>query len=166
MAVASAGYVAQPAIYSAQPALIQKTHLAPAVAVAQPILKKIDDDFDHHPQYSYHYDIQDGLTGDSKSQSESRDGDVVKGQYSLIDADGFKRTVDYTSDPVNGFNAVVHREPAGAIVKTVAAAPALVKTAPLAYAAAPALVKTAYAAPALLKAAPVAYAQPAFAYHH
>lgn len=77
--------------------------------------------------------LKDALTGDSKSQHETRDGDVVHGSYSLIDSDGTKRTVDYTADPVNGFNAVVHREP---LVKAVAAAPVVAKVAaPLAYAA-------------------------------
>lgn len=51
------------------------------------------------------------MTGDAKSQHETRDGDVVKGHYSLIDADGSKRTVEYTADPVHGFNAIVHKEP-------------------------------------------------------
>lgn len=50
--------------------------------------------------------MQDGLTGDSKSQHETRSGDVVHGSYSLIDADGHKRTVEYTADDHNGFNAV------------------------------------------------------------
>lgn len=40
---------------------------------------------------------------------EHRDGDVVKGQYSLVEPDGTIRTVDYTSDDHNGFNAVVTR---------------------------------------------------------
>lgn len=30
----------------------------------------------------------------------------------MIEPDGSRRTVDYTADPVNGFNAVVHKEPA------------------------------------------------------
>nr|CAD7412841.1 unnamed protein product [Timema cristinae] len=106
----------------------------------------VDTDFDPHPQYSYAYDIQDALTGDSKSQHESRDGDVVQGSYSLVEPDGTRRIVDYTADPVNGFNAVVHKEGA-AVVKAVApvaayAAPAIAKVhaAPAyGYAAAPAL---------------------------
>ncbi|XP_049816337.1 cuticle protein 21-like [Schistocerca nitens] len=69
-----------------------------------------DVDFDPHPQYSYAYDVQDTLTGDNKAQQESRDGDNVQGSYSLVEADGSRRTVEYTADPVNGFNAVVHRE--------------------------------------------------------
>jgi len=60
------------------------------------------------------------------------------------------RTVEYTADPVNGFNAVVHKTPL--------AAPAAKVAAPVAYAA------PAYAAPAFAKvAAPVAYAAPAVA---
>lgn len=54
------------------------------------------EDYDPNPQYSFAYDVQDGLTGDSKAQHETRSGDVVQGSYSLIDADGFKRTVEYT----------------------------------------------------------------------
>ncbi|EDV48063.1 pupal cuticle protein Edg-84A [Drosophila erecta] len=69
------------------------------------------DSYDSHPQYSFNYDVQDPVTGDVKSQSESRDGDVVRGQYSVNDADGYRRTVDYTADDVRGFNAVVRREP-------------------------------------------------------
>ncbi|XP_036675106.3 pupal cuticle protein Edg-84A [Drosophila suzukii] len=70
-----------------------------------------DATFDPHPHYSFNYDVQDAETGDVKSQSESRDGDVVHGHYSVNDADGYRRTVEYTADDVRGFNAVVRREP-------------------------------------------------------
>ncbi|XP_037962996.2 cuticle protein-like [Plutella xylostella] len=63
-------------------------------------------------QYKYSYDIEDPSTGDSKSQHESRTGDVVTGSYSVLDPDGTKRTVDYTADSKNGFQAVVHTVPA------------------------------------------------------
>ncbi|CAH0560723.1 unnamed protein product [Brassicogethes aeneus] len=106
--------VASAGLLPAAPLAVAKT-----VAYAQP------EEYDPNPQYSYGYDVQDGLTGDAKSQHESRNGDVVQGSYSLVDPDGVKRTVEYTADPVNGFNAVVHREPLA--VKTVAA--------PVAYAA-------------------------------
>lgn len=33
----------------------------------------------------------------------------MKGQYSLVEPDGSVRTVDYTADDHNGFNAVVHK---------------------------------------------------------
>lgn len=45
-----------------------------------------------------------------KSQQETRSGDVVQGAYSLIEPDGTHRIVEYTADPVHGFNAVVRRE--------------------------------------------------------
>lgn len=85
------------------------------------------------------------MTGDAKSQQESRSGDVVQGSYSLIEPDGTRRIVEYTADPVQGifdfnhhfiilkfilkcisfankgFNAVVHKEPAaGKVVAPIA----------------------------------------------
>lgn len=56
--------------------------------VAKAVVAAPAEDYDPNPQYSYGYDIQDGLTGDSKSQSETRSGDVVQGSYSLVDPDG------------------------------------------------------------------------------
>ncbi|XP_017130800.2 cuticle protein-like [Drosophila elegans] len=163
-----------PQVYHAAPAVATYAH-AP-VAVAQKVVVKAAEEYDPHPQYRFSYGVDDKLTGDNKGQVEERDGDVVRGEYSLIDADGYKRTVQYTADPINGFNAVVNREP---LVKAVAVAPAVVKTiaAPVAHYAAPAVVKTvapvahyaapaaytSYAAPAVVKTlAPVAhYAAPA-----
>ena len=67
------------------------------------------------------------------------------------------RTVEYTADPVNGFNAVVHKTPLAAPVAKVAAPVAVAKVAaPLAYAA-PSVARV--AAP-LAYAAPAAYATP------
>ncbi|CAG9771550.1 unnamed protein product [Ceutorhynchus assimilis] len=68
-----------------------------------------DVDYYAHPKYSYNYGVADGLTGDSKTQSEYRDGDVVKGSYSVSEPDGSIRVVEYTSDDVHGFNAVVKK---------------------------------------------------------
>jgi len=167
VAYAQPAYAAQayaaPA-YAAAP--IAKVHAAPlAYAAPAAVVKTISPEpYDAHPQYNYGYSVQDGLTGDAKNHQESRDGDVVQGQYSLVEPDGAVRTVTYTSDPVNGFNAVVDRQaPAVAVAKVHApvayAAPiAKVHAAPVAYAQ-PAY--AAYAAPAVAKvhhAAPVAYA--------
>ncbi|XP_017779379.1 PREDICTED: cuticle protein 18.6-like [Nicrophorus vespilloides] len=72
-------------------------------------------EYDHHvdyyapPKYVYKYGVNDYHTGDIKSQQESRDGDVVKGSYSVVEPDGTIRTVDYTADKHSGFNAVVHK---------------------------------------------------------
>lgn len=103
--------------------------IAAAAAVAKT-------EFDPLPQYTYGYNVRDSLTGDFKSQVETRNGHVVKGSYSLIEADGSRRVVDYVADPVNGFNAVVRKEPL--VVKAVpavkVAAPfAPIAPAPLAY---------------------------------
>ncbi|XP_028037031.1 keratin, type I cytoskeletal 9-like [Bombyx mandarina] len=60
---------------------------------------------------SFSYDVSDPNTGDIKDQHEKRvDGNVV-GQYSLLEADGTKRVVEYSADEA-GFKAVVHNEPA------------------------------------------------------
>ncbi|XP_063838416.1 larval/pupal rigid cuticle protein 66-like [Ostrinia nubilalis] len=92
---------------------------------------------------SFSYGVSDPHTGDVKSQHETRVGDSVRGQYSLLESDGTKRTVDYAADAHSGFNAVVRKDPA--LVAHAAYA------APVAHAA--------YAAP-VAHAAPVAYAAP------
>lgn len=61
------------------------------------------------PKYDYKYGVEDFKTGDHKSHWETRDGDLVKGAYSLREPDGTYRTVTYTADKHNGFNAVVTR---------------------------------------------------------
>lgn len=86
----------------APPPVIQTVHQVPVVQTRV-------EPFDPHPHYTYAYSVNDFHTGDSKTQHETRNGDVVRGQYSLTDPDGSRRTVDYTADAHNGFNAVVHR---------------------------------------------------------
>ncbi|CAD6227761.1 GSCOCG00006217001-RA-CDS [Cotesia congregata] len=116
------------AAFTAKAAIVQ---VAPAAQVVQPaavvqpasvVVAAKYEDYDAAPQYTFAYDVQDALTGDSKAQYETRNGDIVQGSYSLIEPDGTRRIVDYTSDPVNGFNAVVSREPAAIAVP---AAPAV-----------------------------------------
>jgi hypothetical protein len=62
-----------------------------------------------YPRYHFNYGVKDLHTGDLKSQWEHRDGDKVKGSYSVLEPDGSIRTVDYTADDHNGFNAVVKK---------------------------------------------------------
>ncbi|KAJ8966384.1 hypothetical protein NQ317_007766 [Molorchus minor] len=62
-----------------------------------------------YPKYQFSYGVSSPITGDRKSQYESRDGDFVKGYYTVDEPDGTQRTVYYTSDGVNGFNAVVKK---------------------------------------------------------
>ena len=98
----------------------------------KPILS-VPEPFDANPKYSYSYNVNDAESGDTKSASETRDGDKVTGSYSVVEPDGAVRTVTYTADAENGFNAKVERTPAAAPV--VVAKPAPVK---VTYAAAPA----------------------------
>nr|QGN67023.1 cuticular protein CP2 [Galeruca daurica] len=139
-----------------------------APSYSTPVYKKniVSEDYSAPAHYDFKYSVEDHHTGDIKGQQETREGDVVKGSYFLVEADGSKRIVEYTADAHNGFNAVVHREPATYQAKHVAAyaQPTYKVAAPAAYAqptyklAAP----VAYAQPSYKVAAPVAYAQPTY----
>ena len=63
-----------------------------------------------HPRYAYEYGVNDPHTGDIKRAWEKRDGDVVKGQYSLVEPDGSVRIVDYVADWETGFHATVTKK--------------------------------------------------------
>ncbi|XP_069694832.1 larval cuticle protein A2B-like [Periplaneta americana] len=148
---ALAGYtsVAYPA-YTTSYVAAPQHHYAPPVPVYP----------DAYPQYSFGYSVQDALTGDSKTQHETREGDVVKGSYSLVEPDGTTRTVKYTADPVNGFNAVVDRQPS--VLKAVA--PVYKAVAPVA----PVYKAVAPVAPVYKAVAPIykpVAALPAYGYH-
>ncbi|KAG5673177.1 hypothetical protein PVAND_003244 [Polypedilum vanderplanki] len=67
------------------------------------------EDFHAYPKYKFEYGVKDAHTGDHKSQWEIRDGDVVKGEYTLDEADGTKRIVSYEANDKTGFNAVVKK---------------------------------------------------------
>ncbi|XP_065093347.1 cuticle protein 21-like [Ochlerotatus camptorhynchus] len=107
-------------VIAARAAPVIAARAAPVVAAAAPIVAAraaqvvaapVQAEFtDAYPQYQYAYNVQDTLTGDSKTQEETRDGDVVKGSYSLIEPDGSRRIVNYYADPINGFNAVVQKD--------------------------------------------------------
>ncbi|XP_073836509.1 cuticular protein 76Bb [Musca autumnalis] len=66
-------------------------------------------DYYKYPKYQFDYGVKDLKTGDIKNQWEHRDGDVVKGGYSLKESDGTTRVVEYHADDHNGFNAVVKK---------------------------------------------------------
>ncbi|XP_059471657.1 cuticle protein 19-like [Neocloeon triangulifer] len=79
----------------------------PVVSNHHPVAPVVD--YYSRPSYSFGYGVNDPHTGDQKNQWEIRDGDVVKGEYSLVEPDGSVRTVSYTADAINGFNAVVKK---------------------------------------------------------
>ncbi|CAH2067433.1 unnamed protein product, partial [Iphiclides podalirius] len=60
---------------------------------------------------AFSYGVADPYTGDFKNQIERRAGGNVLGQYSLLESDGTRRTVDYAAG-AQGFNAVVRKDPA------------------------------------------------------
>ncbi|CAB3229022.1 unnamed protein product [Arctia plantaginis] len=66
-------------------------------------------DYYAFPRYAFNYAVRDPYTGDNKAQWEKRDGDVVKGAYSLVEPDGNLRVVEYWADDKSGFNAVVKK---------------------------------------------------------
>ncbi|CAG9837297.1 unnamed protein product [Diabrotica balteata] len=146
-AAAPAIKVATPVSYSAPVA-----YAAPAFKVTAPVYKVakqvVAEDYLTPAHYDFGYGVEDPHTGDVKSQHETREGDIVKGSYSLIEADGTKRIVEYTVDAHSGFNAVVHREPATHSVKAIAPVAAKI------------VAPVAYAQPVVKAAAPVAYGQP------
>lgn len=65
--------------------------------------------FQEEPNYEFNYDVNDAQTNDIKEQAERRVGDKVDGHYSVLEPDGTTRTVQYSADDRNGFNAVVTR---------------------------------------------------------
>uniref|UniRef100_A0A2H8TCR6 Cuticle protein 19 n=2 Tax=Melanaphis sacchari TaxID=742174 RepID=A0A2H8TCR6_9HEMI len=70
-----------------------------------------DDHYAHAPTpYHFEYAVKDPHTHDVKSHHESNDGHGnVKGAYSLLEADGSTRVVEYTADAKHGFNAEVKK---------------------------------------------------------
>lgn len=55
-----------------------------------------------YPKYQFKYSVNDPHTQDQKEHFESRDGDAVEGQYSLVQPDGTTRTVTYSADGHKG----------------------------------------------------------------
>jgi hypothetical protein len=108
--------VSAPLLYKPLPRMSSLVYIAPpivksasAIVATEPKTMEKDAEYMAYPKYSFNYGVIDGYTGDSKSAWEERDGDTVKGEYSVVEADGSIRTVSYTADDHNGFNAVVTR---------------------------------------------------------
>ncbi|CAO1350867.1 unnamed protein product [Diamesa tonsa] len=141
--------VRPPQYYSA-PAPVK--YVAPVVAkvvtpvvakFAAPIVAKYDSapitqvsyiEYEEPANYEFNYSVHDEHTGDIKQQQEVAKDGVISGQYSLIDADGYRRIVDYTADDHHGFNAQV-RPPAPAVQKIIAQPQYYSAPAPVKYAA-------------------------------
>lgn len=55
-----------------------------------------------NPSYQFGFDVKDDEFTNYQNRKESREGGVIKGSYSVVDSDGFIRTVTYTADPKEG----------------------------------------------------------------
>ena len=124
----------------------------PAVAAVRLATADLNQGYDLNPQYNFGYSVADTLTGDAKTREESRDGDVVRGSYSVADPDGRIRTVTYTADAEHGFVAKVTYDGQEGPVAIPFDAPAV--------AAAPAVAPVAVAAPVVSNDAVIAVRAP------
>ncbi|XP_053957234.1 mucin-17 isoform X2 [Anastrepha ludens] len=105
--------------HSTSPATYLKTQ--PALKIQPAVIKTIPEKhYEHysdHARYAFEYGVNDPYTGDIKHQKEERDGDVVKGEYSLVEPDGNVRTVKYYADWETGFHAeVINSRDSGKLV--------------------------------------------------
>ncbi|CAG4941769.1 unnamed protein product [Parnassius apollo] len=170
-------FAAAPIVHHSAPLLQQHStilqqsapvvHATPIAPVALARAEHIEENAPAH--YEFSYSVEDPHTGDHKSQHESREGDVVKGEYSLLQPDGSVRRVEYSADDHSGFNAIVHNSapsahaaPAAPVVQaahapTVHAAP-IVHTAPIVHAA-----PIIHATP--IVHGPIVHAAPLYAHH-
>jgi len=109
-------FIGSPYLYSGAPIVA-----APAVTSSQFHAQ------DELGSYSY------GYAGGPSAKTESKTPDgITRGSYSYIDANGIQQTVNYVSDPVNGFRVAATNLP----VQPAAAVP-VAHALPLAHHAAP-----------------------------
>jgi len=127
-----------PEPFASKNALPLPTARPSLVPVTSTSATPVDVSVEGHPRFSYNYGVSDPITGDQKTHTESRDGDIVRGQYAFVDAgrfsnvilsslysfhflvfftDGSIRTVTYTADSEHGFRAVVETTPPSAVRK-------------------------------------------------
>jgi hypothetical protein len=75
------------------------------------------EDYDPNPSYQFGFDVNDDQYTNYQNRKEQREGNKITGSYSVVDSDGFVRTVTYTADPKEGFKAEVTRQPTDIVVK-------------------------------------------------
>ncbi|CAG0879481.1 unnamed protein product [Darwinula stevensoni] len=74
------------------------------------VVQEDEDDLAGPAVYSYAWQVSNADEALYSNQEESRDGDNVRGQYVVLDADGVLRTVRYTVIGEEGFKAEILRE--------------------------------------------------------
>ncbi|XP_026751391.1 uncharacterized protein LOC113511866 [Galleria mellonella] len=109
--IASVSHISAPVVSAvtvpATGVVAQAGHIASSPVAVKNVHTEFLENYDAHPRYAFEYSVNDPHTGDVKQQKEERDGEVVKGQYSLVEPDGSVRTVDYVADWETGFHADV-----------------------------------------------------------
>jgi len=70
--------------------------------------------------FNFGYEVSSADTGDTKSHQETLEDGVLRGSYSVVQPDGFRRVVNYVSDAEHGFRADVTFEKGyGDVIPTV-----------------------------------------------
>ncbi|XP_028141552.1 bromodomain-containing protein DDB_G0280777-like [Diabrotica virgifera virgifera] len=111
-------YQTQPQQYVVEkPQVRYITKQVPAKQRPQQIKQREEEDYDPNPSYQFGFDVKDELNTNYQNRKEQREGNKITGSYSVVDSDGFIRTVSYTADPKEGFKAEVHRQPTDIVVK-------------------------------------------------
>ncbi|KAM7357084.1 cuticular protein 66D isoform 1-T1 [Cochliomyia hominivorax] len=108
---------AAPAPRRPQPQQLAQQYQAPRPKGKQPLEQEEEEYDDQNSSYQFGFDVKDDEFTNYQNRKEVRDGSVIKGSYSVVDSDGFIRTVKYTADPKEGFKAEVIREPTDIVVK-------------------------------------------------
>ncbi|XP_021196833.2 cuticle protein 7 isoform X1 [Helicoverpa armigera] len=103
--------------YQPQPQPQPQYRPQPQYQAQRPQEQREPEEYDPHPSYQFGFDVNDDQYTNYQNRKEQRDGDVIKGSYSVVDSDGFVRTVTYTADPKEGFKAEVSRQPTDIVVK-------------------------------------------------
>lgn len=80
-------------------------------AAQQQLDQEQQEEYEPPQPYQFGFDIKDDEYTNYQNRKEQREGDKISGSYSVVDSDGYIRTVTYTADPVGGFKADVVREP-------------------------------------------------------
>ncbi|KDR12507.1 cuticle protein isoform X2 [Zootermopsis nevadensis] len=110
----------QPQVYSV-PRL--KARPVPTQQPGEQVIQEAED-YDPNPHYQFAFDVKDDEFTNYQNRKEQREGGKISGSYSVVDSDGFIRTVKYTANPEEGFKAQVTREPTNIVVKIPTPTPA------------------------------------------
>jgi hypothetical protein len=66
----------------------------------QPLMPESVYLFQPNPHYQFSFDVKDDEFTNYQNRKEQREGGKISGSYSVVDSDGFIRTVKYTADPI------------------------------------------------------------------